>query len=84
MENKDETIFENFLEYCKEDNEQLTEDIETWLADYFDLPNRIIPLTIEEDIWINKNLSRENQKRILGYEADNFNLRFLNDKGEEE
>lgn len=61
------TLFENFLEYCKEDNEKLAEDIKTWLADYFDLPNREIPLTADEKLWINRNLSETSQNEILGY-----------------
>ena len=61
------TIFEEFLEYCKKDNEKLREDIKTWLADFFDLPNRKIPLSKEEEKWIKENLSKENQADILGY-----------------
>lgn len=77
METKKElTIFEDFIEYCKEDNEKLAEDIETWLADYFDLPNREIPLGIQEIEWICLNLSKNNQKRVLGYEAETFNEKF--------
>jgi hypothetical protein len=66
MENKNETLFENFLEYCKEDNKQLAKDIETWLADYFDIPNRDIPLEWEEVKWIKENFGNESQIRILG------------------
>ncbi len=61
------TLFENFLEYCEEDNKKLAEDIKTWLADFFDLPNREIPLTADEKIWIIDNLSSESQIEILGY-----------------
>lgn len=67
------TIFEDFIEYCKEDNEQLAKDIETWIADYFDLPNRNIPLNLEEKKWILNNLSEKNQLRILGYKAREYN-----------
>jgi hypothetical protein len=70
------SIFEDFIEYCKEDNEKLAEDIETWLADFFDLPNRNIPLEMEEENWICKNLSEKNQLRILGYKAKGYNLKF--------
>jgi hypothetical protein len=70
------TIFEDFIEYCKEDNEKLAEDIETWLADFFDLPNRVIPLEMSEEDWICKNLSESNQLRILGYKAKGYNRRF--------
>jgi hypothetical protein len=66
MKNKNETIFENFIEYCKEDNEQLAKNIETWLADYFDIPNRTIPMEWEEVKWIKENLGNESQRRILG------------------
>ena len=59
-------VFESFLEYCNEDNPKLKEKIEIWLADYFDLPNRQIPLSRNEKIWIKSNLSKENQARILG------------------
>ena len=55
--------FEGFMDYCCEDSE----DIKTWLADYFDLPNRTIPLTNSEIAWITANLSEDNQKDILGY-----------------
>jgi ribosomal protein S26 len=72
-----ETLFEDFIEYCKEDNKKLAKDIETWLADFFDLPNREIPLDKAEEDWINKNLSEENQIRILGYTAKQFNKRKL-------
>ncbi len=61
------TLFEDFLEYCKEDNRKLAENIKTWLADFFDLPNRTIPLTANEKIWINRNLSETSQSEILGY-----------------
>ncbi len=61
------TLFENFIEYCKEDNPKLARDIKTWLADYFDLPNRNIPLGKGEEEWIKENLSVESQHDILGY-----------------
>ena len=64
-----ETLFENFLQYCTEDNEQLSKDIKTWLCDYFDFPNRDltrIPITEEERQWINSNLTKTNQQKILG------------------
>ena len=60
------TIFEDFIEYCKEDNRKLAEDIETWLADFFDLPNRELSVSNPERIWIKENLSKKNQMRILG------------------
>jgi hypothetical protein len=66
------TIFENFLEYCSEDNPQLVKDIETWLADYFDLPNRHVSLTLGEEDWIECNLNEANQRRILGYTLSQF------------
>lgn len=66
------TIFEDFIEYCKEDNKQLAEDIETWLADYFDLPNRTSNLYPDERKWIKDNLSEENQEKILGYTLEDF------------
>ncbi len=69
------TIFENFLEYVKEDNEQLRKDIETWLADYFDLPNRTSHLSKEESEWITENLSEDEQERILGLNVENYNMR---------
>jgi len=61
------TIFEDFIEYCKEDNYNLAKDIKIWLADYFDLPNRTIKLSKDEEEWIEENLSVQNQKDILGY-----------------
>jgi hypothetical protein len=68
------TIFEDFVEYCKEDNPRLAENIEIWLADYFDLPNRDIPLNQAERKWIKENLSKENQKRILGGHWEDYYL----------
>lgn len=59
-------IFEDFLNYCEQDNSKLKEDIKTWLADYFDLQNRTIPLNKEETKWIKENLSKESQRDILG------------------
>ena len=67
------TIFEDFLEYCGEDNKKLEEDIKTWLADYFDLPNRTSALYPDEQKWIKENLSKENQEIILGYTLKDFN-----------
>jgi len=64
------SIFEDFIEYCKEDNKKLAQDIEIWLADYFDLPNRCIPITKDEKKWIKENLSKKNQIRILGKVID--------------
>jgi hypothetical protein len=66
------TEFEHFLDYCTQDNRQLTNDIKTWLADYFDLPNRTIPLTNSEVSWITTNLSQEAQVEILGYSVEHF------------
>jgi len=66
---KETSIFEDFIEYCKEDNKKLADDIETWLYDYFDFPNRDfkqIPINKHERKWIKENLSKENQERILG------------------
>jgi len=62
-----ETLFENFLEYCKEDNIPLTKDIKTWLADYFDLQHRTMQLHEEEIKWIEANLTKELQAEIFGY-----------------
>ena len=66
------SIFEDFIEYCKEDNEKLSEDIKIWLADYFDLPNRTIKLSRDEVLWIKRNLSEELQKEILGYKLEEY------------
>lgn len=59
-------IFEDFMLYCEEDNEQLSADIKTWLADYFDVASRGMPMEPEEDMWIKRNLSPQMQKRIFG------------------
>lgn len=61
-----QTLFEDFLLYCEEDNKKLSADIKCWLSDYFDVRNRIIPLTDEEKKWIKENLSKESQIEILG------------------
>lgn len=64
------SVFEEFLEYCNEDNKKLKKDIEIWLCDFFDLPNRDlkkIPLSKQEKEWIMNSLSEKNQIRILGY-----------------
>lgn len=71
-----QTLFENFLDYCDQDNRELTVSIKTWLADYFDLRCRLIPLNQEEIDWINLNLTDEMQLEILGMKADNFNEYF--------
>jgi len=68
------TIFEDFIEYCKEDNEQLAKNIQIWIADYFDLPNRCIPLSKDEIKWIQANLSEDNQIKILGTRVKYFNV----------
>jgi hypothetical protein len=65
MRNKT-TIFEDFLNYCDEDNSELRAGIETWLADYFDLYHRLIPLDKHEKKWILENLTPESQLKILG------------------
>ena len=70
------TIFEDFIEYCKEDNKELSENIKTWLADFFDLPNRLTLLSEAEEIWIANNLSDKNQEEILGYNLKDFNSLF--------
>lgn len=70
------SIFEGFIEYCKEDNPKLAEDIKTWLADYFDLPNRHIKLSKDEKKWIKENLSVANQHDILGYSLAQFEFLF--------
>ncbi len=70
------SIFEDFIEYCKEDNPKLAEDIKTWLADYFDLPNRHIKLSKNEKKWIKENLSVANQHDILGYSLTQFKFLF--------
>lgn len=64
-------IFEDFIEYCKQDNIKLSKDIKIWLADYFDLPNRETPLSKQEIEWINLNLTKESQREILGREVIN-------------
>ena len=67
-----ETLFENFLDYCEEDNPKLKEDIKTWLADFFDLPNRVIPLCEDERKWIEENLTEKSQKEILGCSLNEY------------
>ena len=54
------------------DNKQLAEDIETWLADYFDLRHRCYPLTMKERMWIKRNLSVKNQVKILGIRIESY------------
>ena len=66
------TILEDFIDYCKLDNKRLAEDIEIWIADYFDLRHRCFPLTNKERVWIKKNLSTKNQIRILGIKVDSY------------
>ena len=60
------TMFEDFLEYCGEDNPKLKDDIETWLCDFFDLSHRTIELSEEERSWIVNNLSVSYRDKILG------------------
>ena len=62
-------IFEEFLEYCEEDNKKLSKDIKVWLCDFLDLPNRTSPLSKSERNFINFNLSKESQIEILGKEV---------------
>jgi len=69
-----QTLFENFLDYCIEDNEQLSNDIKTWLADYFDLHNRTIRINDEEIEWIGKNLTDDMQQEIFGYTLSHYLL----------
>lgn len=59
-------IFEDFLEYCIEDNPKLTADIKTWIADFFDLEHRNKPVSDDEEKWINENLSVELQRELFG------------------
>ena len=66
------SIFEDFLGYCEQDNKKLAKDIKCWLADFFDLPNRTIKLSKAEKMWIEENLSEENQQNILGYTNKEF------------
>lgn len=65
-------IFADFLHYCDEDNKKLTKDIKIWLADYFDLKNRTISITKEEDDWIRANLDISLQKEIFGISLDDW------------
>jgi len=60
------TLFEDFLAYCEDSAPGLGMSIKTQLADYFDLPNREIPLGADEIAWIKSNLSGVNQEEILG------------------
>lgn len=62
----EQTLFENFLDYCKQDNVKLAEDVKTWLSDYFDIKHRICPMSDEELSWIGENLTPESQVEILG------------------
>jgi len=59
-------LFEDFLCYCEDENEEISEEIKTLLADYFDLPNRTIELAQYEANWIGENLSEGLQLEILG------------------
>lgn len=70
------TLFENFLEYCNQDNKKLKEDIETWLCDYFDFPNRSLKILKDEGVWIRDNLSENTQRRILGSTLKDAELEF--------
>lgn len=66
------TLFEDFLDYCEEDNPKLKKDIKIWLAEVFDLPNRNIPLKKWEKKWIKENLTEKSQREILGYTLKEF------------
>ena len=55
-----------FIEYCNEDNEELAENIKTWLSDFFDFRHRTIKVEQYEIDWIKNNLSVETQKIIFG------------------
>jgi len=76
------TEFEDFLEYCDDNNHGLKEDIKTWLADHFDLPHRDIPLLASEIFWIRENLSPESQEEILGISLMDYKNRFIEPDGQ--
>lgn len=71
------TLFEEFLDYCSQDNKKLRCEIECWLCDFFDLPNRNIRLDKEEKKWISENLSKKSQERILGMTPKEFEEKFV-------
>jgi hypothetical protein len=50
-------------------------DKESVIADYYDLPNRDIPLHKEEIKEIKKNFTEKEQRRILGYTIKEFKER---------
>jgi hypothetical protein len=64
-----EFLFEEFLEYCGEDNQKLKKDIKTYLADFFDISHRSIPLSKKEKEWIKSNISPGEQLEIFGKEV---------------
>jgi len=80
-------IMSDFIHYCEEDNMKLSNDIKTWLADYFDLPHRVEELTSEEYDWIEENISPEHKREIFGYQyidKDAYNEKFKEEKQFEE
>jgi len=73
-----ETLFENFLMYCAEDNEPLKIEIQTWLADYFDLSNRTIKIEEYEKKWITENLTPKTQILLFGYTLEQWEKEYNN------
>lgn len=66
------TLFEDFLEYCEEDNPSLAQNVLVWLADFFDLKNRQAPLHEDEVNWISQNMSNGLQMKVFGTTLDDY------------
>ena len=67
IESEEKTlVFDDFISYCEEDNEELANGIKCWISDYFDVRNRVIPIEQYEIDWINENIGEKSQRVIFG------------------
>jgi hypothetical protein len=60
------SLLEDILDYCEEDNPKLRKDFETQIADFFDFRNRNVKVEQDEIKFIKNNFSKESQIRIFG------------------
>ncbi len=63
------TILEEIMIYS-EDCDNSMESFKSIIVDFFDLPNRLIPLLKKEKKFIKRNLTKETQIEIFGIEIN--------------
>jgi len=58
-------MFSNYLDYVHDTTPMLWGKLKIYLADWIDVPNRVVPIDDEERAWLCRNFTDEDHLKIF-------------------